>query len=125
MEVSISDQIFFFLFATRHYNFRFTVDSYCLLLHSLLASSFMSQVRILLTRLINGIVPTSLLSFCDHESRHRYSSTFSAPSSRALVPVALSRLPFFLYSLQPPLSLSGTTLIVTTMDELSHPHDSS
>ena len=80
MEVSISDQIFFFLFATRHYNFRFTVDSYCLLLHSLLASSFMSQVRILLTRLINGIVPTSLLSFCDHESRHR-----AAP--RSLLPV--------------------------------------
>ncbi|KAG4912450.1 hypothetical protein JHK82_053038 [Glycine max] len=62
----------FFHFSTRHCNFCFTVRSYCLLLRSLLASSFVPRARFLLACLIDDNVPTSTsLSFRDNESRLR------------------------------------------------------
>ena len=99
----------FFLFATRHYNFRFTVGSYCLLC-SLLASSFM------LTRLINGIVLTSSFSFREHGSRHRV-----AP--RSLLPV--QELRFSLRFLTDPSSftVSNHPYLSPTPPTSSPPHN--
>lgn len=101
-EVFTSDQIFFFLFATRHCNFYFIIDFYCLLLCSLLTLSFMSQARFLLASLINDNVSTSSSSFCDHQNNHRAAPCSLLLVQRALVLIALSPLPFSLYGLQPP-----------------------
>ncbi|KAL6176140.1 hypothetical protein ACLB2K_052776 [Fragaria x ananassa] len=57
----------FFHFASQSFKFRFTVRSFCVLVHLLIASNLEAPARLLLIRLIDGNVP---VLYADPSSKH-------------------------------------------------------